>query len=185
MLIVVGFASQGIVLGMSDAWRRLLFNRQAVMKAFSSMRAWKRAKQATALTPTGTPVIPTLSPDADTRLCPCYATFTPGVSPISSPSSQRRSYWCAVVIQAIILPVAGYGLMKSGVLPSGALGIGLYTLISAPTSNWVQLQSCTRIHNGERIFAMSNSRVRNGVVIFDILCCVVETFPHLQAIPCY
>lgn len=156
-LVVVFFGLEGSVLALSEDCRRLLHNRQAAMRALSSMRAWRRFKQASFLASAfrrgaavnrQSPAVDVEPPALfDARLAPCIPCI-PGVSPISSPMSQRRAFWACVVTQLVLFPAAAYGIMASAVLPGGALGIGLLLLISAPSIDWTIFSACGNAHNG-------------------------------------
>lgn len=152
-LVALYFGCAGYVLGMSEDWSRLVHNRQAAMRAMSSMRAWRRFKQASFLagafrSPTAAAHADVSTPDEfDARMCPLWP-WIPGVSPVSSPASQRRAFWSCALISSCAFPALAYGLMKTQILPGGALGVGIVVLISAPPINWTLLGPYGNAHNG-------------------------------------
>lgn len=153
-LIPLYCALEGFVLASSDDWNRLVYNKQAAMRALSSMRAWRRFKQSTFLQSTrkphsvANPADAASAPDQiDARLCP-YTSCIPGVAPTSTPVSQRRAFWAVMLLQLTIGPAACYGLLKSGALPLGPLGVGLLLVISAPSFHWLSFSLWGVAHHG-------------------------------------
>jgi hypothetical protein len=141
------------VLATSDDWNRLVYNKQAAMRALSSLRAWRRLKQSSLLQAARKPASAHKDADSpapdhiDARLCP-YTSFIPGVAPTSTPVSQRRAFWASIVLQVLVGPCVCYGLLKSRALPLGPSGVGLLLVVSAPSFQWLSFSLWGAAHHG-------------------------------------
>ncbi len=161
VLVSIYFAVEGLRLGQSTAWRRVLHNRGSRMLAVArSVRADGTDDPAAA---DAKDVAPAAYPAKVDRLIVCLR-FAPGVSPGSNPQSQRRTFWAMLVTHVVVVPGGALAVLASDVLPGGTLRRGLVVLLTIPALSWGLLAPLEKLARGA-----------SAVVVFHV---------HLGRVPC-